>query len=68
MCSAGAYGPLASLFLFLPLIVVPFDREEHACAQYENFERNEDYNEPVHLLNISRPLSIVRGITSKLQI
>lgn len=31
LCSAGAYGPLVSLFL-LPLIVMPFDGEEHARA------------------------------------
>ncbi|MDK4716792.1 hypothetical protein [Rhizobium sp. CNPSo 4039] len=47
LCSAGACGPLVSLFL-LSLIVMPFDGEEHARAQHENLERNEDYREPIH--------------------
>jgi hypothetical protein len=45
--SATSNGPLVSLFL-LPLIVMPLDGEEHARAQHENLEQNEDYREPIH--------------------
>jgi len=47
LCSVGAYDPVVSLFL-LSLIMMPFNGEEHARAQHENFERNEDYREPIH--------------------
>jgi hypothetical protein len=46
-CSTDAYGPLVFLFL-LPLVVMPLDGEEHARADHENLERNEDYREPIH--------------------
>ena len=33
--------------LLLRFVVMPFDGEEHACAEYEHLERNEDYGEPI---------------------
>jgi hypothetical protein len=51
----GAYGPLVSLLL-LPLVVMPLDGEEHARAEHEYLERNEDYRDPIHHLSISRML------------
>lgn len=52
MCSAGACGPLVSLFLLLFLlllfIVMPLDGKEHARAKHENLERKEDYRDPIH--------------------
>jgi hypothetical protein len=29
---------------------MPLDGEEHARSQHDNFEREEDYEEPVHRL------------------
>ena len=33
--------------VFLPLVVMPLDGEEHARAEYENLEHNEDYGDPI---------------------
>jgi len=30
------------------LIVMPLDGKEHARAEHENLERNEDYRDPIH--------------------
>ena len=50
VCSAGACSPLVSLFLLLLFlsVVVPLDGEEHARAEHEKLERNEDYGDPIH--------------------
>ena len=46
---AGACGPLIPLLLlFLSLVVVPLDGEEHASAEHENLERDEDDRDPIH--------------------
>lgn len=37
-----------AFLLFLPLIVMPLDGEEHAYAEYENLERSENYRNPIH--------------------
>ena len=37
----------------LALVVMPLDGEEHARAEYENLERNEDYGDPIDHLKIS---------------
>ena len=34
--------------LLLRFVLMPFDCEEHAYAEYEHLERNEDYGEPIH--------------------
>ena len=44
---------LALPLLLLLFVVVPLDGEEHARAEHENLERNEDYRDPVHFLSIS---------------
>lgn len=36
------------VFLLLSLIVMPLDGKEHARAEHENLERNEDYRDPIH--------------------
>ena len=38
---------LRPIFL-LRFVVMPLDGEEHARAEYEHFERNEDYGEKIH--------------------
>lgn len=43
---------------------MPLDREEHTRAQYENLERNKDYNKPIHNLHISELFSVLRGYYS----
>ncbi|WP_155984490.1 hypothetical protein [Roseomonas gilardii] len=45
------------LFL-LPFIVMPLDGEEHARAQHDNLECEEDYRKPIPHLNISRLLFV----------
>ncbi|MDM0072576.1 hypothetical protein [Variovorax sp. J31P207] len=32
----------------LSLLIVPLDGEEHARAEHEDLERNEDYRDPIH--------------------
>ncbi len=43
----GYEGLLLGLFL-LALVVMPFDGEEHACAEHDDLEGNEDYGDPFH--------------------
>ncbi|MBV8503453.1 MAG: hypothetical protein JO006_17270 [Paucibacter sp.] len=40
--------PPVRWLLLLFFIVMPLDGEEHARAEHENLERNEDYREPIH--------------------
>ena len=48
---AQQYAPVSAL---LALVVVPLDGEEHARAKHEDFERNEDYGDPIdHFENSS---------------
>ena len=35
------------VLLLLALVVMPLDGEEHARAEDENLERNEDYRDPI---------------------
>lgn len=42
----------AGFFFLLRLIVMPLDGEVHACTQYDNLEREEDYREQIHPIPI----------------
>ena len=45
----GLFGSQALLlFLFLVLVVMPLDSEEHAGAEHDGFERHEDDRYPIH--------------------
>ena len=45
----GLFGSQALLlFLFLVLVVMPLDGEEHAGAEHDGFERHEDDRYPIH--------------------
>jgi hypothetical protein len=56
-----AFFAILLLFIF---IVVKLDGEEHGRAQHENLERDQEYRNPFHLLNISILLSMVRCIST----
>ena len=46
--------PLAGFFFrLLPLVVMPLDGEEHAGAEHEHLEGDEDYRDPIHLERLS---------------
>ena len=52
-CARRAFSrclqPAGFFFRLLPLVVVLLDGVEHAGAQHEHLEGDEDYRDPIHL-------------------
>ena len=44
--------------LLLALVVMPLDGEEHAGAEYENLEHNEDYRDPIDHFENFQPMAL----------
>lgn len=45
---AAYRSPLTLFFILLLFVVMPFDGEEHARAEHENLEGEEDDRDPFH--------------------
>ena len=51
---AQQHAPVSAL---LALVVVPLDGKEHARAEHEDFERNEDYGDPIDHFENFQPMT-----------